>query len=612
MGGFWRRIIDVNLSKNKIKIIEIKKEICRKFLGSKGLSSYYLFNAIKPGIDPFSPENVVCVMTGPLTGTSAPMPNRFSVATKSPLTGIWVDSHCGGIWGPYLKFAGYDGIIIKGASKKPVYLSINNDDVKIKNAEDIWGLDTFESMRCIKDDSETGVPKVLCIGTAAERLARIACTIAEGRAAGRAGTGAVLGSKKLKGIAVYGEKDVPVHNEKEFDNLAKKCNRNLLRSHLKSSHAEEGTAGILMPVQMTGGLPTKNFQSGKSPTKKVAEISGEGFSENLWKKVKGCYRCVIPCSHIAILDGKIVEGPEYETIVLLGSNCGIYDREAIAKADYLCDAYGLDTISTGNTIAFLMECVEKGIINKKDLDGVDLRFGNSESMLKAVKMAGLVSGKLGKLVANGVMRASKKIGKGSRKFAMHVKGLEIPAYVPRAGAGHALAYAISDRGACHLRPWVYGAEQFGNPPPMDPRKYDDKARYVYEEQKKVAVIDSLGICKFCSGVLSLTEDILPLLNALTGFDYDKKEILDVGERINNLVRMFNIREGIGKKDDTLPVRSRIEPYPVGRRKGMVMHVDRMVQEYYEICGWDENGIPKKDKLKNLGLDFSMKHLQVDI
>ncbi|MFB0561283.1 MAG: aldehyde ferredoxin oxidoreductase C-terminal domain-containing protein, partial [Candidatus Lokiarchaeia archaeon] len=377
--------------------------------------------------------------------------------------------------------------------------------------------------------------------------------------------------------------------------------------------AAMGTASIVRLVNSTGGWPTKNFSEGQWD-EASEELAGDMFQNTLWgggKYVKPCYNCPIRCAHLAVIrEGEYAgisdEGPEYETISLLGPNCGIKSREVITVADKMCDNYGLDTISLGTTISFMMECLDKGLVSVEDIDGVDLRFGNEEAFLKAVNMAGNVYGNLGSLLSNGVKRAAERIGKGSEKFAMHVKGLEIPAYVPRAGHGHALAYAVADRGACHLRPWLYGAEHFFDT--LDPRIPDDKPEAVKQGQQNRALIHSCGLCQFAVTDEMLYDALLQMINAAMGFNYSEEEFRIVGERINNLTRSFNAREGFTSKDDLLPSRSTSEPLPGGPWKGQVIRLGEMLPKYYELCGWDENGVPKKEKLEELGLDFVIEEL----
>lgn len=606
------KILRINLSIENVATEKIDSNAVRKFLGGKGLAAYYLFRELRKGVEPLSPENKLIFITGPLTGTKAPSSCRFVVGTKSPLTGAWVDSSCGGFWGPELRFAGFDGIIIEGKAEKPVYIHINDGKVSINDAGFLWGMGTVDTITYLREKHKSNrTVRVATIGPAGERMARIAAIIADMRAAGRGGVGAVMGSKNLKAISVVGHGKIPIVDSKKFNELAKQAHKDAKEGSARM--AMVGTAGIISLVNLTGGWPTKNFSESQWDEAKEA-LSGSVFQNTLWgegKYVKPCFNCPIRCAHLAVIrEGKYAgvsdEGPEYETISMFGPNCGIKSREVITVADRMCDNYGLDTISLGNTIGFMMECVEKGLVSVEDIDEVDLKFGKEEAFIKAVNMAGNVYGKLGALLANGVKRAAERIGKGSERFAMHVKGLEIPAYVPSAGHGQALAYAVADRGACHLRPWLYGAEHFSKT--LDPRTTKDKPQAVKQGQENRAIIQSSGLCQFAVDDDMIFGDLLQMINAATGFDYTVEEFRLVGERINNLTRSFNAREGFMKSDDTLPYRSTNEPLPTGPWKGQVIKLEEMLPEYYKICGWNENGVPTKEKLNDLGLDFVVNEL----
>jgi len=614
----------INLRTKSIKKEELDEIVVRNYLGSKGIASYILFKELRAGVDPLSSENKLLFLTGALTGTNAPTGNRFSVCAKSPLTNAWCDSHCGGSWGPELKFAGYDGIIVEDKSPEPVYINISDDKVEILGAGNIWGANTFSTHMILKDKHfNRRMPRVACIGPAGERGALLAAIISEGRAAGRGGMGAVMGSKNLKAIVVTGNKYRPddlVSDPEGFRNAVKSCYGKLLEGKWTSLSPPGrmplyGTVGIVRDINAAGGWPTRNFQTGTF--EHFSELMGETFAENLWvpRKAPGprpCYHCPILCAHVSIVrEGKYLglydEGPEYETVWAFGAQCGVFEREAIAKAEYLCDYYGLDTISVGNTIGFLMECYEKGLITNDETEGLSLKFGDAEAMVAAVEYAGRGHGIIGKLISNGVKRAAAYIGKGSEKFAMHVKGLEVPAYDPRAAQGMGLGYAVGDRGACHLHAWTAGEEML-QPPSLDPRKTEKKAGFVKTlvEETNVAW-DSAGVCRVLGYTLNI-EDILELVNTATGFNYNLDEFQKIGERINNLTRAFNCREGFSRRDDTLPERLLMEPLPDGPCKGEVVKLNEMLEEYYELCGWDSIGRPTKEKLRDLELDFVIPQL----
>jgi aldehyde:ferredoxin oxidoreductase len=619
--GFAGQMLRANLSTQEVSKEPLDWKVARDFLGGKGYSANLLFRELEPGLDPLGPDNKMIFMTGPLTGTRAPTGNRFCVSTKSPLTGTWLDAHCGGSWGPELKWAGYDGIIIEGRSEKPVYLHVHDDEAALRDAAWIWGADTFTAERFLKSKHEReGVTKAVVIGPAGERQALLAGILSEVRAAGRGGAGAVMGSKKLKGIVVKGTARKPedlVAKPREFK-LAIHEAYTKIGEDFRTSRKKRGglvirgTSNIIDGINEAGGWPTRNFQTGSFDD--LLEVDGDAFAEKMYvpRESAGsrpCWNCPIRCAHVSVAEkgpwsGTVTEGPEYETVWAFGPQCGVSDREAIARADYLCDYYGMDTISVGNTIGFLMECREKGLIAPGDTDGIELGFGNVGAMIEAVERAGTLRGKLGKLVGNGVKRASAAIGKGSESFAMHTKGLEFPAYMPRAAQGMGLSYARSDRGACHLRPWTAGKEMLGWDA-MDPRKTEGKAAEVKSGTQNIAVTwDSSGLCLLSSFAYG-DDTVLKMVAAATGFEFkDKEDFLLIGERIDNLTRAFNAREGFTRKDDTLPERCLKEPHRTGPCKGLVVRLDEMLEEYYRLCGWDKQGVPTEDKLRDLGLSFA--------
>ena len=625
MSGFTGQMLRINLTDGSVEREDTDLDATRKFLGGKGYAANLLFRELPAGVEPLGEENKIVFMTGPLTGTRAPTGNRFCVCTKSPLTGTWLDAHCGGTWGPVLKWAGYDGLIVEGRSDRPGYIYIRNDDVELRDADWIWGGDTFTVERFLKDKhSRDGEPKLLEIGPAGERMALLANIISDVRAAGRGGAGAVMGSKNLKAIVVVGDSIKPedlVHDPVQFRKAIRAAYKKVANDYRTSRRkggglVYKGTSNIIDGINEAGGWPTRNFQTGSFD--KVLEVDGDAFSENLYSPsespgTRPCWNCPITCAHVSVIKkgrwtGTVDEGPEYETIWAFGPQCDVSDREAIARADYLCDYYGLDTISVGNTIGFLMECFERGLITSKDTDGVELKFGNALGMVEAVERAGVMSGDLGKLVGNGVQRASEQIGQGSSSFAMHTKGLEFPAYMPRAAQGLGLSYARSDRGACHLRPWTVGREMLGFDA-MDPRTTEGKAQEVKDGTENIAVTwDSSGLCLLSSYAYG-DDIVLPIIIAATGYAFaNKDDFMLVGERINNLTRAFNVREGFSRKDDTLPDRCLKEPHDTNPCKGMVVKLDEMLDEYYALCGWDEDGIPTREKLIDLGLDMASEQI----
>ncbi|WP_424359309.1 aldehyde ferredoxin oxidoreductase family protein [Methanocella sp. MCL-LM] len=620
MKGLWGKLLRVNLTNHTYEVEDIAEEVARATLGGKALAAHYAIREIKRNTEPLSPENILYLFTGVLTGTPAPTGNRFVAATKSPLTGSFTDSYGGGYWGPELRFAGYDGIILEGQSKAPVRMHIADDKVEFLDATELWGMDTWETTSRIKElQGKTPRPiKVLSIGQAGERMALLAAIIADARAAARGGVGAVMGSKNLKAISVIGSKRPPLAMQREFMTLVKEQNMRLNKNPVTSDALRyRGTPNILLGVNAAGGLPTRNFQTGQFEA--AEKIDGEAMRKELWNDGKNwhpCWNCTIKCTHFHVLDapgyeGKIDDGPEYETTALLGSNCGIGDPKAISLADYIVDGYGIDTISLGNNIAFLMECYERGFIGKDKTNGLDLRFGNKEAWMAAIHAAGKGEGELGRLGSNGVKRAAEEIGQGSADFAAHTKGQEMPAYDPRSGQGTALSYARGIRGADHLKPWVFNKEWLSSGERTDPFSTADKPALIKRDDADSAILDCVCVCRFVANELNLENDFLMLANAATGFGYDLQEFLDIGERAVNLARSFYAREGFGRKEDVLPKRFNTEPLQAGLARGNVAKIDEMIDRYYELCGWDDNGVPSKDKLRSLGLEFVIDILYGD-
>ncbi|UCC33250.1 MAG: aldehyde ferredoxin oxidoreductase family protein, partial [Candidatus Bathyarchaeota archaeon] len=446
-GGYVGKILRVDLSHKKTSSEDLNTQWARMFIGGKGLGAKYLFEELKPNTDPLSPENVMIIMTGPLTGTTAPCASRYAVLTKSPLTGAFLDCYVGGYLGAELKFAGFDAAIITGKAKKPTYLWIADGTAEFKDAKDLAGLDIHETEKRIKEDLEDKEVKVAAIGPAGENLVKMACiTMDLYRHAGRGGAGAVMGSKNLKAVAVRGHQGVSVPKIEDFIALSKEITKGDVLTPDNEWAKIDGTPGFLRMVQEAGILPTRNFQMGVfEHVNKIDEVA----IKKMLVRRRACYGCPLGCGNLTQVKegpfaGTIVEGPEYETLAMAGANCYISDLDAIARYNLLCDQLGLDTISTGDAIAFAMECYERGIITEKDTNGLELAFGNVEAY---IKMPELIAHResIGDILAEGVSRAAEKIGKGSDRFTIQAKGLEYPGYDPRGSIGMALAYAVSDR-----------------------------------------------------------------------------------------------------------------------------------------------------------------------
>ena len=606
--GYAGSILRVNLKLGQTKVEPLNEDLARLLLGGKGLASYLLYKIAPKGIDPLSPKNPLMFVTGPLTGTLAPSSGRFCVVTKSPATGTINDSHCGGFFGPELKYAGFDVVIVEEKSDEPVSLLIENGEAKLEPAERIWGMTTLETEATLKKNLG-GDYRIASIGPCGERCSPVAGIFTDMRSAGRGGTGAVMGSKKLKAIAVKGSNPIKVYDQKRFDKMAWIAQRALrMNETTVRSLPEYGTANILMMINQTGALPTRNFQTGRFAD--AEKISGETLRDTLWVKDIACMGCTIKCSKIAVLEknpypGTKIDGPDYETLFSLGSNCGVGDVDAVAYANHLCDLYGMDTISTGCIIAFIMELYEKGVITKRELGGVEAEWGNPEALVALTESMGKGVG-VGKLLQRGVKKISDQLP-GSEPYAMHVKGLEVPGYEPRAAQGMGLGYAVSDRGACHLRAYTAGTELCGYGGGADPRTYDrGKVQLAVDREDEKAVVDSAVICFFTLFGMRLKE-VYQMVEPCTGFNYGSvKELKRLGARVVSLSRMFNVREGFERSDDTLPRRFLETPLPEGPAKGEIVHLEPMVKTYYEVRGWDENGVPTSQTLKDLQIDEILK------
>ena len=602
MNGYKGNILNVDLSTYKTKVNDLNLNWVYDYIGGKGLGARYLYEELSANTDPLSQRNVLIFMTGPLTGTEAPASSKYVVVTRSPLTGAFLDSYVGGLYPAELKFSGFDGIVIKGRAPKWSYLLVQDGEATIKDAEHIVGMGTQETTKVISEEVGLDNVKVAAIGPAGENLVKISCMISDLRhKAGRGGVGAVMGSKNLKAVAVAGSnRKVELRDEDGF----KEAVREITRKEILENPAHDwvridGTPAIIRMSNDAGILPTRNFQDG---TFEHAEnIDAMKVKENLVRRT-ACYRCPMACRNIIEIregaqKGLMIEGPEYETLALAGANCGIDDLGTIAKYNDLCDDLGIDTISAGNITAFTMECFEKGLLTKKDVNGLDIRFGSAEGYLEVPMLIAYRKG-LGSKLAEGVKTASEMIGKGSQRFAQHVKGLEYPGYDPRGSIGMALAYATSDRGACHLRAWPANSEAFGN---LDRFTPQGKAPLVVDEQNKYSVKWSMIFCDFYSIEYPTMARFYRLA---TGNNIKEDELRRIGERIWNLVRKFNVREGFSRAHDSLPYRIEKDPLRSGIPKGRVVSrkdFETMLDEYYQIRGWTVDGMPTPEKLKELGL-----------
>lgn len=609
--GYMGRILKVNLSEWSVKVEKTDMEIAKKYLGGKGYAVRILYDYLqrykKEGIsprdiDPFGEENVLIFATGPATGiVGFPESGRYHVmALRSPLTGSIASANSGGRWGPFLKFAGFDMIIVEGKSEEPVYLEVLDGTAEIKCAKDLWGKNVFETDRILKERVGKRC-SVACIGPAGENLVYFACIMNdEHRAAGRTGVGAVMGSKKLKAIVVGGdERPQPVKPD-EFEKVSKEALEKIKTNPVTGEGLPKyGTAILVNIINNAGILPFKNWQTGFNPD--ADKISGETLAEKYLLKNKACWGCNIGCGRVtAVKSGcfqiMYSEGPEYESIWALGNSTGVLNLEAVIKANHLCDELGMDTISMGSTIACAMELVEKGYIPEELLEGVDLRFGNATALIDMIWRTAYKIG-FGKYLALGSKRMAEMFNAG--ELSMSVKGLEMPAYDPRGVKGMGLTYATANRGGCHVSGYTISVEILGIPEKVDPLTIEGKAKWVKIFQDFTCIVNSTVNCLFSTFALG-AEDYAKLLSAVTGWDMDVNEIMRIGERIYNLERLIINEFGFDGKDDTLPKRLLEEAMPEGPAKGHVVELDKMKEEYYKLRGWVD-GKPTPEKLKELDI-----------
>ncbi|SDW08233.1 aldehyde ferredoxin oxidoreductase family protein [Tepidimicrobium xylanilyticum] len=612
LGGYTGKVLNIDLTTGNIEIEKYPDRMLRKYLGASGIAAKILYDRTDENTDPLGPENHLIYMTGPFTGTRVPSSGRHEITAKSPLTGIFGEGDVGGTWGVNLKRAGYDGIIIHGKAEKPVYILVEEGQVSILDGEHLWGLDTIEVDEKLK---ETHGPKTVtsCIGPAGEKQVLIASIMHDGkdaRAVGRAGLGAVMGSKNLKAIAVIGSGKVDVADEEGLKECLKKSLPKIIAN--TQSLKQLGTAGGAVMAEKWGDIPVKNWSRGDWES--IKNISGEKMAKTILKKRYFCGSCPIGCGRdIEIKEGPYKgvsgAGPEYETIGLLGSNCMVDDLEAIAYANELCNRLGIDSISTGSAIAFAMELYERGIIDERDTDGVKLDWGNGEAMIEMVKKIGSKEG-IGELLGKGVKRASEEIGGIAPEFAVHVKGLELPAHDPRAMSSLAVGYATSNRGACHLHAGGFYFEkgvtmpELGYTEMQDRLSSEGKGQLTFHSQNIMCILDSLKLCKMLLfGKVTLTEIVEWIKYTIGWDDFTVEELLMAGERIFNLQRLYNVEYcSISRKDDVLPPRILSQPRLDRGTGDYLPPLGKMLYEYYQIRGWTMEGIPSEEKIKELDLD----------
>jgi aldehyde:ferredoxin oxidoreductase len=608
MNGWQGKVLRVNLTEGTVKDETLDPQMAKDYIGGRGFGIYFLNKHADPTIDPLSPANPLIMATGPLTGTGAPTGARYMVMTKSPLTGAITCSNSGGIFPTEFKRTGYDAIIFTGKSEKPVYLWISNEEAELRAADHLWGQDTHRTTDILLEETDAKA-RVACIGPAGEIGVRFASIMNDRhRAAGRSGVGAVMGSKNLKAVVVKGRGRIPLADPERF----KDFNQQILDRFNESVKemplglTVNGTAGTVMVTQNFGVLPTKNWQQGTFDG--WEKIHGEALTRQFLKKNKGCYSCPIRCGRLTeLVDSRYTgegEGPEYETIFAMGSNCMVEDLAAITKANYICNELGMDTITMGSAIACAMELFERGYLSESDV-GFPLKWGDADALVKLTQMTGNREG-FGDLLAEGSYRLADRFG--HPELAPVSKKQEFPAYDPRGSQAMGLAYATSPIGGSHMRGDPAYPELFSVPQPVDPHEWKGKARITKDFQDLSAIIDAAGLCIFFAVRNLAGKDldvpptgILEYLNAATDAEYTLEELIRAGERIINAERLFLTRAGFSRKDDTLPERLTETPAPTGPAKGRVCHLDEMLDDYYKIRGWSEDGIPEKDVLDRLGL-----------
>ena len=614
--AWTKKILRVNLTEGTCISEPLNMDWALKYLGQRGLGTKYLMEEIDPKVDPLSPDNKMIFATGPLTGTCASTAGRYSVITKGALTGAIACSNSGGYFGAELKFAGWDMIIFEGKSKKPVYLSIIDDKAELHSAKDLWGKSVWDTDAALKAIHQEPLMHVAAIGVAGEKGNMYACIVNDlHRAAGRSGVGTVMGSKNLKAVAVRGTGGVSVDNFRAFMK-ATEAGKKALQANAVTGEGlpAYGTQVLMNVINESGALPTRNFHDVQFEG--ANDISAEAMAEprrsdgkpNLLTN-QACFSCTIACGRVSKIDEthfSVVNKPEYwgaeggleyEAAWALGAATGVNDLEALTYANFICNEQGYDPISFGSTLAAAMDMYEEGVLTKKHTGGVELKFGSAEMLTKMAELTGKMEG-FGKQLALGSKRLCEKYGRP--ELSMAVKGQEFPAYDPRGIQGMGLTYATSNRGACHLRSYTVSSEILGIPEKTDPLVTDGKAGLVKAFQDATAAVDSVGLCVFTTFAWTL-EDIAPQVDAACEGNWTPDTMLEVGERIWNMERKFNMAAGFTDKDDTLPKRLLKDAAKTGPAKGLVAGLDKMLPEYYVLRGWNSKGVPTKETLSRLGV-----------
>ena len=598
-GGLTGSMLRVDLTGGEVRRVETPRDLFERFLGARGVGARMLFDELGPHTDPLGPANKLIFLTGPLVGTLAPGANKITVSFRSPLSETYSFSLCGGHLAPELKFAGFDGLVVEGVSAEPVYLWLDNGTATLRDAGHLWGRTTHDTEDALREALGDAEIRVASIGPAGEKLVRYACIQADyHREFGRGGAGAVMGSKRLKAIAVRGTGSVPVADPATLNRMAEKVYAELAQHPKARLRRQFGTPEMVEWTNGHGFWATRNFATGQFED--ADQLTGPALKEKIFIGDNSCYACPVACGKVArVTRGPFaksaIEGPEFETVGLLGANCGVSDPEAIVAATAICDAYGFDTMSAGAAISLAMEAYEQGVIGPEDTGGVDLRFGNGEALIAITQQIADRTA-LGDVLAEGSKRAAERFGVPD--LAMQVKGQELATYEPRGVVGMGLSYAISPKGGHHMIAPTMGLEVAGDPN----RRLipDGKAKMVKETQLVMTIVDSLAICSSMRFVLGL-DSMLDLYRAVTGIPLGEEEALLTAERVTNLERLFNVRDGLGRKDDTLPKRLLEQAMPSGPSQGNTVPLDQMLDEYYGLMGWDSKGVPLRERMEELGL-----------
>ena len=598
-GAYYEKLARINLSTGEIKVEKLDLELAHKFIGGRGLGTKILYDEGVATVEPLSPENKLIYITGPMTGAAAPSTGRYMVVTKSPLTGMIACSNSGGIWGAKLKHAGWDAIIVEGQAPEWTYISIEDDKIQLLDAREYLGMMSEEMDTKLKE-KHGPTASVLNIGPAGEKQVLLAAIMNDkDRAAGRSGVGAVMGSKKLKAIVVKSSriKLDNIADEEALKEATKKAMDVLMANPVTSSGLKQlGTAILVNIINNVGSLPTRNWQ--ESYYEQAEDISGEALAEKYLVRPGACYRCPIACGRIINVNGHVTGGPEYEPLWAYGANCGNNDLNVIDECNMLCNEYGLDAISTPCTIAAAMELYQRGAIKEEDCAGVPLEWGSTKALVEWTKRMGNPETELDWLMSSGSARLCEHYG--MPEISMSVKKQEMPAYDARGIQGIGIAYATSNRGGCHVRGYMISPEVLGLPQQLDRTVTDDKAAWAKTFQDLTAVIDSMGHCLFTSFAMG-AQEYTDLLNAATGTNWTVEQVLEIGDRIYNIERMFNKAAGMKPEDDRLPKRLLNDPIVNGPSKGMVSQLPLTLPQYYEARGW-VNAFPTDETLKKLGLD----------